>query len=110
MLCLNKSGNDYCFQSKNFPIVPMSLDESYFLAHLKWNGIFYFHNYNGDYFFDLVVPFVYYILESPEFYPKKVVPTTPTTPAPTKPQPTASTTSKAKEVPKPTPVKMVQSR
>ena len=71
MLCLNKMGNSSCFQSNNFPIVPMSLDESYFLAHLKWNGIFSFQNYNGDYFFDLVVPFVYYILESPEFYPKK---------------------------------------
>merc|ERR1711994_544183 len=72
----------------------------------KWNGIFTSQNYNGDYFFDFVVPFVYYILESPEFYPKKVIPTTPRTQ--TKPQTSASTTSKATtdEVPKPMPMKI----
>ena len=68
MICFSQEKNDSCFQSKDFPTVPMSLDDSFFFAHLKWNDM---PTKQNGYFFDFVLPFVYYVLDSPAFYPKK---------------------------------------
>jgi len=98
MICFSQEKNDSCFQSKDFPTVPMSLDDSFFFAHLKWNDM---PTKQNGYFFDFVLPFVYYVLDSPAFYPKKVVPTTPTT---TTPPPTTPPTTIPRTHPTPVPV------
>jgi hypothetical protein len=57
MVCFYQGRNDSCFQPIDIPTVPMSLDDPYFFAHLKWNAIPSYENLNG-YFFDFVLPFV----------------------------------------------------
>ena len=71
MLCLNTYSNDSCFQSNDVPTVPMSLVDHYFFSHLQWTDRSPRYHPKNQIIYDVVFPFIYYILESAEFYPKK---------------------------------------
>ena len=71
MLCMKAFSNDSCFQSNDVPTVPMTLMDHYFFSHLQWTDRSSNHHSKNQIFYDIAFPFMYYLLESAEFYPKK---------------------------------------
>ena len=71
MLCLKTLSNDSCFQSNDVPTVPMTMVDHYFFSHLQWTDRSPSYYSKDQILYDFAVPFLYYILESAEFYPKK---------------------------------------
>ena len=69
-LCLKTFSNDSCFQSNDVPTVPMTLVHNYFFSHLQWTARSRHYYSKSQIFYDVALPFINYILDSAEFYPK----------------------------------------